>query len=171
MNTKQEILNTVKEEFDRWETLLSGLTEDELTARRLLSDLSVKDVMAHLMAWQQRSIARLQAGLDNTEPTFPEWPTGLNPDLDEAVEGINAWIHEKNRDKPWPVVYKEWKDGYLRFMELGKSIPEKDLADQSRFKWLEGNSLLQIMQYSYEHHHFEHFEPLQAWLREHGNHP
>ncbi len=61
MNMKQHILAAVREEFDRWEELLASLSEEQITALLLLSIWSIKDVMAHLMAWQQRYIARVQA--------------------------------------------------------------------------------------------------------------
>jgi hypothetical protein len=39
------------------------MSEEYITAPQLSSNMSVKDVIAHLRAWQQRSIARLEAAL------------------------------------------------------------------------------------------------------------
>ena len=49
--------------FDRWELLLASLSEKQLTDSNLPSNLSVKDVIAHLWAWQQLSVARAEAAL------------------------------------------------------------------------------------------------------------
>lgn len=171
VNDKQQILTTVREEFNRWEALLAGLSEEEITARRLPANLSIKDVMAHLMAWQQRSIARLEAALLDREPEFPEWPEGLDAESDDDVDQVNAWIYETHRDRPWSSVYQDWREGYLRFMELGEAIPEKDLLDPERYDWMEGRPVGLVLQSSYEHHHEEHLGPLLAWLREQGNRP
>ena len=159
----------LNEEFNRWEELLASMTEEQITAPRLPSNLSIKDVIAHLWAWQQRSIARMEAALHNREPEFPRWPETLHPDTEDSPDQTNAWIYETYREKPWPSVYGDWKAGFLRFMELGEAVPEKDLLDPGRFAWLDGQPLSLVLLSSYEHHHIEHLEPLLAWLRQKGS--
>jgi len=168
MSEKQNILDTMRDEFKRWETLLTQLDEAQIVARTMPSDLSIKDVVAHLWEWQQRSIARLEAGLNGTEPQFPVWPEGLDPEQDD-VEAVNAWIHEKHLDQAWSSVHADWRTGFLHLIELGDAIPENVLLDTKRFGWLDGYSLAQILTSSYEHHHHDHLEPLLEWLRQHGS--
>ena len=171
MNDKQHILTTLRAEFNRWEQLLASLSEEQITAPQLPADWSIKDVIAHLRAWQQRSIARLEAALLNREPEFPKWPAELDPDSEGATEHINAWIYETYRDQPWSSVHRDWREGFLRFLELGEAIAEKDLLDAGRYPWMEGQPLAFILQASYEHHqeHEEYLEPVLARLRQHGN--
>ena len=71
MNDKKQILTMLKEEFNRWENLLGGMSEEQITAPHLPSNLSIKDVIAHLRAWQQVSVARLEAALHNQQPAYP----------------------------------------------------------------------------------------------------
>jgi hypothetical protein len=169
MNNKQHILTLLREEFNRWEALLASLNEEQITVRQLPANLSIKDVIAHLRAWQQVSIARLEAALLNREPEFPESPAEFDLDTENNVDGINAWIYETYRDRPWSSVYHDWKEGFLRFLELGEVIPETDLLDAGRYPWMRGYSLAASLLGSYEHHHDDHLEPLLAWLRQHGN--
>jgi len=61
MNMKQHVLTALREEFNRWEQVLASLSEEQITTPHLPGHLSIKDVIAHLRAWQQRSIARLMA--------------------------------------------------------------------------------------------------------------
>ncbi len=168
MNDKQHILAMLREEFNRWEELLSGMTEEQITAPRLPANLSIKDVVAHLRAWQQVSIARLEAALLNREPRFPAAPPGLDLDTENDVDALNAWIYATYRDQPWSSVYRDWRAGFLRFVELGEAIPEPDLLEPGRYPWLRGYSLADGLLGSYEHHHDDHLEPLLAWLRENG---
>ena len=56
MNDKKQILTILKEEFNRWEELVAGMSEEQITAPHLPSNLSIKDVIAHLRAWQQVSM-------------------------------------------------------------------------------------------------------------------
>ena len=81
MKMKQHILAALSEEFNAWEELLTSMSEEQITTPPLPSDLSIKDVIAHLWVWQQRSVARLEAALLDREPEFPGWPAELDPDL------------------------------------------------------------------------------------------
>jgi hypothetical protein len=167
MNDKQQIMTMVKEEFDRWEELVAGLNEEQLNTPQPTSTMSIKDVLAHLMAWQQRSNARLEAAVQNKEPEFPKWPTELAPDSEEGdPDKINAWIYQTTHAQSWPDVHRQWRDGYLRFMELGQAIPEKDLFEVGKYHWLEGYPISAVLVWSYEHHHVEHLEPLLSWVQQ-----
>ncbi len=169
MDNKDQILTTIGDEYERWQALLSGLTEAQITARELPGGLSIKDVMAHLMAWQQRSIERLQAALDGREPNFAGWPPDLSPESEEDLDQVNAWIFEKHRDDSWNEVYRRWRDGYMRFMKLSKDTPEDDYFDSEKYPWLAGYTLGHVIVSSYRHHHEEHLEPLQAHLGGEGS--
>ncbi len=169
MNDKKQILATLKKEFNLWEELLASMSEEQITTPQLPSNLSIKDVVAHLWAWQQLSIARMEAALHNREPAFSRWPAGLNPDSEDDLDQINAWIYETHREQPWASVHRDWREGFLRFLELGEAIPEKDLLDAGRYPWMEGQPLSLILLNSYGHHHEEHLEPLLARLRQDGN--
>jgi hypothetical protein len=168
MNNKKQILTMLKEEFNRWEELLSGMSEAQITAPHLPADWSIKDVIAHLWAWQQRSIARLEAARRHRDPEFPRWPAEFDPEVEGEPNQLNAWIYETYREKPWSRVYGDWRAGFLRFLELGEGMPEKDLLEPGRYAWLEGHPLSFILRASYEHHE-EHRGWLLAWLRQHGN--
>ncbi len=167
MSDKQQILATLREAFDRWEALLASLSEEQIIAPKLPSAWSIKDDLVHLRAWQQRTLARLEAAQLNREPEFPKWPAGLDPESDGATEQINAWIYETHRDQSWPSVHRDWREGYLRLIELGEAIPENDLLEPDRYPWLGGHPLSFILQASYAHHD-EHFGHVLTWLWQHG---
>jgi len=169
MNDKDQILTTLKEEFNRWEELLSSLSEEQITNPRLQSNWSIKDVVAHLMAWQQVSIARLEAARFNTEPVLPIWLEGLDPESEENIDQFNARIYETYHQQPWSSVHAGWRDGFLRFLKLGEGIPEDDLVDTKKYPWLKGYALFAVLQGALEHHHDDHLEPLLARIRQHGN--
>jgi len=169
LDDRKQILTLLREEFKRWEELLAGLSEEQITAPHLPSDLSIKDVMAHLRAWQQVSIARLEAARLDKEPVFPDWLAGLDPESEEDRDQFNARIYETYRQQPWSRVYQAWRDDFLRFLKLGEEIPENDLGDAEKYPWLKGYLLSAVLQGSYEHHHADHLEPLRAWLRQQAN--
>ena len=165
---KQHILAMLRDVFNRWEELLSGMSDEQVNAPGLPGNMSIKDVIAHLRAWQQVSITRLEAALLNREPRFPEVPAGLDLDTENDVDAINAWFHETYRDQPWSRVYDAWRAGFLRFVELAEAIPEPDLLEAGRYPWMRHYALADALIGSYEHHD-EHLEPILAWIREGGN--
>lgn len=167
MIMKHHVLAALREEYDNWEELLGGLDETQITTPLEPSNWSIKDDIAHLMAWQQRSIARVEAALLDREPKFPTWKAGLDPEVEGNIDGINAWIYESHRDQPLSQVYQDWSAGFQRFLQLAEQISERDLLDSDWYSWLDGYPLVLYLIASYDHHQ-EHLEKLQTWLREHG---
>ena len=93
--TKTELLDELKAENARWEALLSEIGEERMTQPGVAGDWSVKDIIAHLVGWRRRTVARLRAASRNEpEPPSP-WPAHLQED-----DEINNWIYESNRDRP-----------------------------------------------------------------------
>lgn len=162
MNMKGHILAALREQFNSWEELLASLNEKQIITPHFDFEWSIKDVMAHLWAWQQISVARMEAGLKNQEPEFPEWIVE-HEDWEENANQTNALTYEANHNKPWPEIHQNWRDGFLRFLELGEALSERDLLDTSKFPWLSGYSLAFILIASYDHHQ-EHYEKLTDWL-------
>ena len=152
MNMKQHILEALREVFDDWESLLAALSEEQITAPRPPSTWSIKDNVAHMMAWQKRSIARMQAAKENREPEFPNWPTGADPDSEENTERTNAWIYETYRAQPWSNVHQEWREGFLRFLQAAEAITEQDLLSDNKYPWMKPYPLVEVLLGSYDHH-------------------
>ena len=166
MNMKEHILAALREQFNRWEELLMSLSGEQITAPRFDDNWSIQDVIAHLWAWQQISIARMEAAGRNQEPEFPRWLAELDEDWEENASQTNAWIYETYHQKPWPEVYQNWREGFLQFLELGEPIAEKELLDGDRYPWLKGYPLAFILVASHDHHQ-EHLEQVLASLHEH----
>jgi hypothetical protein len=152
MKSKEQLLAALQDEFNRWQKALDGLSEEEATARTLPANRSVHDVLVHLWAWQQRSIARLEAALGHGEPNVPGWPAGVDPEAEEGVEQINAWVRAKYADEAWPVARQRWHEGFERFLELAAAVPEEELLAPGRFTWLDGHPLYLVLVGSHEHH-------------------
>lgn len=160
MDDKQQMLTSLRAEFDRWEALLASMSEQQIIAPALPESLSIKDVVAHLWGWQQLSIARLEAALHGRELEFHLWPDELGVDTEGDPDAINDWLYRTYRDAPWAEVYQNWRTGFLRFLELGAAIPADDYADPARYPWLHGYPLSAVLTGSFDHHHEDHLLPL-----------
>lgn len=157
MYMKRHILDALREELAAWEALLASKSEAQLTAARAPSGWSLKDELAHLWGWQQRTVARLEGALADHEPVFPALPDGLDAEDEAALNQINAWLYESSRDLPWQTVYERWRATFGRVLELSDALGEHDLLDSSRFAWLREYPLVNYLIGTYEHHQ-EHLE-------------
>ena len=164
MEDKEQLIAQLRDVFHRWEDLLAGIGEEQITAPQPSSGWSVKDELAHLWGWQQVSVARVEAALNGSKPQYPKLAEIVDLDDEEGdVDRANAWIYETNRAKPWPTVYSDWKAQFRRFLELSEQVPESDLLTKGKYTWLEHYSLSEVLSGSYEHH-VEHLEELRARL-------
>ena len=159
MSMKGHILSALREQLAAWKALLAGMSEAQLTQPLSGWDWSVKDNLAHLYAWQQRSIARLEAALNQREPVYPQWLPDLTPDTPGVNQKINAFLYETYRNWTWDEVYQSWCVGYLRLLSLGEVISERELLDSDRYAWLGGYSLADVLIGTYDHHQ-EHYDKL-----------
>lgn len=159
MNMKEHILVAMREQMERWDALLASLREEQILAPNFDLDWSIKDVIAHLWAWQQISIARMEGGLQNREPDYPSWIVENIENWEEDSDRVNALTFDYYHQKSWFEIHRIWKDGYLRFLELGGKFSERDLLDGDKYPWLHGYALAAILISSYDHHQ-EHYEKL-----------
>ena len=102
---------------------------------------SLKDELAHIIAWQLNSLARI-AALMHAEPV---------PDFND-YERLNRAIFDTNRDRSLAEIVAEGDRARADFVALIRSVPEDDLAVPGRFGDSEGRSLAdQILNNAFEH--------------------
>ena len=165
---KGHILTALREQFHQLEELLASLSDEQITTPNFDLNWSIKDVVNHLWGWQQISIARVNGGILNREPEFPNWLMSCPGGWDEDTNQTNAWIYKSFHNQSWAEAHTKWRDGFLQLLDLSGTLSERDLLDGDRYSWLNGYSLAFILVASYEHHQ-EHLDKLVSWLQEHEN--
>lgn len=161
MSEKQAALDELRAELDRWQRLLAGMGEAQIIDPQLDEGWSVKDVVAHLWAWQQRSVARVEAALRGGEPEYPAWPDAFDIEQEGQPHDLNAWLYASTRGLPWAEVYQRWEAGFRRLLELGAAVADADMVALDRYPWIAGYALIDVLRGSAEHHR-EHAEYLGA---------
>ena len=160
LGKKEEMLGLLRIEFQHWEKMLNGLSESESAVRPAAERMSIKETVAHLMAWQQLSVARLEAAHSQNEPVMPVWVAGKDPDAEsqEETDQLNAAIDASYRDRTWAQVYQEWRGGFLKLAALAEALPEAELLRVSHYPWLPRYALSAVLEGWHEHHR-EHRDP------------
>ena len=119
MTMNVHMLAALDDLFQRWQDRLAALTEEQLTTPLSPSELSIKDNLAHVWAWQQRSVAKVVAALEGHDPRYPVWPVVEgDPDEDDKTDVANAWIFQHYHAMPWREVFEGWRANFRRFLDL-----------------------------------------------------
>ncbi len=156
--SKDELIRTLKTERQRWEELLNEVGPNRTETSGVTGDWSVKDIIAHVNAWEERLVAWLEAIALGTSPELPPWPANLDEDA------TNAWIWKVNRGRRLDEVLAESRRTSERVEELLAAVTEQDLKEPGRLWWLSGASLLaSIPGHSYAHRR-EHADAIRHWL-------
>ena len=158
--TKAELLALIGQERNAWEALLIAAGDAHLTQPDFAGGWSFTDVAAHLTAWRQRAVVRLQAVQRGERPTPPPWA-----DLPAEDDPINSWIYQANHQRPSADVLRESRESLAQLEAAVAALPEADLFDPQRFPWMEGTSLAEsIMGNSCDHFFSDHAPDLRAWV-------
>jgi hypothetical protein len=157
---KSQWLAMMRNEYRQWEALIGSLSANQIT-HVPPGDYSLNEAIGHLWAWEQLTLARLEAGLEDRELRFSLWPEPFDADTDEGTDAINANIQVLTRDIPWDRIYADWQTTFQRLIEVTEQIPEEHLMAEGRYKWLGGVPLAAAVEGAIGHH-MEHLEALQA---------
>lgn len=155
--TKDELLKNLHEEQARWEALLDQIGEAHMDEPGVAEDWSIKDIVAHLTGWRQRTVMRLQTAQRGAGEPLPPWPAHLQTD-----DEINDWIYESNRYRSVHEVLTASRQTFQQLVSAITALPEAELLDPQRFTWLEGEPLSAASLFS--HFHEEHEPDMRAWL-------
>src|SRR5690242_15772488 len=105
--TKKQLLEEIEKERTTLEEFLSELTPEEMTKTGVLGPWSAKDVMAHLLEWEQMFLGWYKARLKGkiAEKPAPGFKWNQLPQL-------NQQIYEKYCIQPLQEVQKEFRASY-----------------------------------------------------------
>lgn len=157
--TKSKILELIQSEHKLLEDQLGGLSEDELLQPSLSGNWNIKDILMHIVFWEERMVEWIEVALRDEIPQM--LPPGLTwDDLDIWNEQTNL----ENKDKPLPEVLSRFHSSYLQAFEIVEKIQEEDLINPNRFEWREGKPLWQIVSSNTHWHYAEHREQITDWL-------
>lgn len=134
---KDEVLDRVRVERRRLEHNLAALTEEEMVEPGVIGEWSVKDILAHLVDWEQRFLGWYEAGLRGEVPETPA------PGLSWGeLDLLNQLIYEKHRDRDLVDVMDEFSRSYEQVLGMVQGMSEDDMFEAGRYAWLGNENLL-----------------------------
>ena len=160
---RTRVIASIQAERALWASLVNEIGEDRMTEPGPMGEWTFKDLASHLLAWRDRTIARLEAVAGGREEPPNPWPAELG---DEEDDPINAWIHERTRDRPLRDVLDDVDRSYERYARAVAALPEDLVTRADAFPWLGGEALADVELFG--HLHDEHEPSLRAWLDGHA---
>src|SRR5512140_1445953 len=133
--SKEQLLSAMQKEHAVLEKSLESLTPDQLTHISKTTQWSIKDVLAHLMTWEQMCLGWYKAGLRNVIPPLPA--EGYNW---AQIPALNRAIYEKYHGRPLVEVLKQYRASYRKMFETVQNISEEDLFTPGRYAWTNKNA-------------------------------
>ena len=155
---KAELLEQMQRGYASFEALLASLSPEQRNVPGVNGEWAIKDILAHLAAWQTRVSVRLEALARHAEDPLERI------DTDEQTDKFNDVIFAANRARPLSEVEAEFQAAVERLRVNVEQADEQDLFESGRSAWLDGLPLWQNVAGNTFEHYAEHAPVIEAWL-------
>ncbi len=152
--TKTRLLELIRDERGLLEMTLARLTHSQMFLAGVDGDWSVKDVLAHISAWERMMIEWTGSHVHGEKPDTPTpWD----------VDRINAGIYAQVREKPLADVLEEFRSSYWDSLALVESLTEAQLHKAYPDTWPMGELWTGIAA-NMNWHYQQHRQDIRKWL-------
>ncbi len=153
-NGKIKLLVRIRAERDLLEEIIAALTPDQMLQPGACGAWTVKDILAHISAWERRMLAWIGSHLHGEPPDVP---------LPWDVERMNAETYARFKDVPLAEVLEEFHLSYRDSLALVESLSEEQLQTEYTDTWPMASLWLGVAANAHWHYK-EHRESIQTWL-------
>ena len=157
--SKTELLAAIRRERARLDELIARAGAARMTEPSLEGRRSVKDVLAHISAWEKICMALVR----NNQPIAPP-PQG---ESGPSTDVINERVYEGSRDQPVQEIVAEARRSYAYLIAMVEGLSHEELGAVlgAGQPGAEGSPLvLQVISENSDGHYREHAAQINAWL-------
>jgi hypothetical protein len=156
--SKAALIDVIVTKRQALESLLEMLSDAQLIQPGVVADWSIKDILAHIAAWERLAQDRIHAALTGEPLKFPVISG------DDFVDKFNAEVYENNKDVTLNEIQSEFRASHQEFMRQIESLDETFLPQKLPFDWA-GDLTVQVLISSNTHWHYpEHQDSIEQWL-------
>lgn len=134
--TKQEIYDMIEAERSRLIKALDMLTDEQMELPGACELWSVKDILSHLVDWEQRGLRWYRAGLKGDVPKTPDEKYNWR-----QLPALNHEIYLRHKDLSLAEVRKNFAESFGEMMAAIDTMTEEELFKPNYYEWT-GNGLL-----------------------------
>jgi uncharacterized protein (TIGR03083 family) len=153
---REELLTAQEEARANLDAALEGLTSDELQQAGVVGDWTIKDLLAHVTAWDVDLLTNLGKIQRGQKPGRTLWDSA-------GIQAQNDAWHAEFKDRPLERVLADYDGVHAQLLRRAESLPEAELNAPA--PWLNGRP---VYKYFIDHvvtHENEHAAELAAWRK------
>lgn len=152
MNTANDriarLLGKLDATWNAFQESYAGLTDDDLLESGVTGDWSVKDILAHVTAWEEEALTHLPTILDGGRP--PNYS-----DVHGGIDAVNAQLTEQGRTRSLARMRRQLEATHQRLLDYVRDVPPEQLVGETRFR-------RRLRDDTYGHYP-EHTEAIRSW--------
>ncbi len=163
--SKSELLERMRVGREEWDTLIAQIPDCAHTEPALTGGWSVKDLIAHVAAYENWTAAQIRAANEGRAPTdrelygveeMPDDPEGW--DLDRE----NAAIYARYKDMPLAEVTTFSSQAFADLVAAVEAVSDQDVARSGAQTWTGDRTLLEIIPGQCYAHYEQHADELKS---------
>lgn len=150
------MLKDIRLARQRLENALKGLTDTDMVKAPVTGGWSGKDILAHIVSWEQSFIKWYQTGLRGEKQVMPVW------DQPGVLDDINRQIYERNVNLELSNVKKEFHASYKLILKTVEKVSEEAMFTPARYDWTGKDTLADYIWVNTGRHYFEHLAAIES---------
>jgi hypothetical protein len=153
---KAEILASLDRRREELLDAIDGLSEEDLLESGVVGEWSVKDLLAHISAWEAELIKLLWQVQQGQKPSSAHFSN-------KSVDELNAIWHQESFSRPLDRVMADFQAVRRQTARRVEVFSDNELNDNKLYPWLKGQPLWEwVAGDSYEHE-AEHTAQILEW--------
>ncbi|HSE38554.1 MAG TPA: ClbS/DfsB family four-helix bundle protein [Blastocatellia bacterium] len=161
---KQQLLAEIEEQRQALNRCLDLVPQRLMTRSGVTrGGWSVKDILGHLVEWQQMNLNWYAAGERGEKPAMPAPEFTLR-----EIPRLNQMIYRKHHRRPLRSVLEDYHSFHTRIIALIETLPDEDLVTLGRYSWTGPSwTLSDYLRASTSAHYLWARTRIKRWLRAH----
>lgn len=144
---RQQLLQRIETAWSAFNESYAGLPDASLVEPGVVGDWSVKDVLGHVMTWEEEALKYLPV-IARGERT-PRYAS------QGGIDAFNARVSEEKRSLSLTEVRRQLHETHQRLIEFIEEVPDDQFVTETRFR--------RRLRYDTYGHYPEHAEAIREW--------
>ena len=157
---KDDILGRIDADEAAWQDLVADVPAQRIDEPGPMGEWSFRNLVSHLLAWRNRTIARLEAAAAGAPRPLAPWPAGMDDD-----DPINAWFRDQDAGRSAGDLLAEYAASFGQLRSAVQAVPEDAFLGETDtpgyFRWRDTAGEVQS---DFTGHLADHAGDARAWL-------
>ena len=146
--TKEDLMNSAKENYEKLNAIISKMSEEELNTPFDFSkdekkkeahwrrDKNLRDVLIHLYEWHQLILNWVNSNKNGEEKAFLPQPYNW-----KTYGEMNVEFFKKHQDTPLQKAKEMLKQSHIKVLDLAETFTNDELFSKGVYEWVGGSVL------------------------------